>query len=59
MNKNIFVIPIDMNNRTVEDIAKDTAVKIIDITDKLIEKQKCPRRLRSEKISEYTKNMEN
>ncbi|MBO6113546.1 MAG: hypothetical protein J6P57_00665 [Lachnospiraceae bacterium] len=40
MNKNIFVIPIDMDNRTVEEIAKDAAVKIIDITDELIEKQK-------------------
>ena len=40
MNKNIFVIPIDMDNGTVEEIAKDAAVKIIDITDKLIEKQK-------------------
>lgn len=46
MNDNIFVIGIDMDNKSVEDIARETALKIIDITDKMVarqnaEKSKC------------------
>ena len=39
MNKNIqvgenmFVLPIDMNNRTVEDIAREAALRIVDVCD--------------------------
>lgn len=37
---NIFVIGLDMDNCTPEDIAKDAVLQIISITDKLIEEQK-------------------
>ena len=37
---NIFVIGLDMDNRLPEEIAKDAALQIAAITDRLIEKQK-------------------
>ena len=41
MNKNIqvgenmFVLPIDMDNRTVEDIAREAALRIVDVCDQV------------------------
>ena len=41
MNKNIqvrenmFVLPIDMDNRTVEDIAREAAIRIVDVCDQV------------------------
>ena len=40
VKKNIFVIGLDMENRSPEEIAKDAALQIAAITDRLIEKQK-------------------
>ena len=40
VKKNIFVIGLDMENRSPEEIAKDAAFQIAAITDRLIEKQK-------------------
>ena len=40
VKKNIFVIGLDMENRSPEEIAKDAALQIATITDRLIEKQK-------------------
>ena len=37
---NIFVIGLDMDNRSPEEIAKDAVLQIAAITDRLIEKQK-------------------
>lgn len=37
---NIFVIGLDMDNRSTEEIAKDAVLQIVAITDRLIEKQK-------------------
>lgn len=39
MNENIFVIGVDMENHLPEEIAKDAALQIAAITDKLIERQ--------------------
>lgn len=38
-NGNIYVIGLNMDNRKPEEIAKDAALQIIALTDKLIEKQ--------------------
>lgn len=38
--ENIFVIDLDMENQSVEDIAKSAAEQIIVLTDELMEKQK-------------------
>ena len=38
-NRNIFVINLNMDNRTPEEIAREAAIKIAEITDKLIEQQ--------------------
>jgi hypothetical protein len=40
MDENIFVVGVDMDNRSAEDIAKEATLKIAEITDQLIEKQK-------------------
>ena len=37
---NIFVINIDMESKTPEDIAREAALKIIEITDNLVETKK-------------------
>ena len=44
---NIFVIGLDMENRSSEEIAKDAAFQIAAITDSLIEKQKAETKSRS------------
>lgn len=38
MDENVYVIGVDMGNRSPEDIAKEMALKIADLTDQLIEK---------------------
>ena len=45
---NIFVIGLDMENRSPEEIAKDAALQIAAITDRLIEKQKAETKSRKE-----------
>lgn len=45
---NIFVIGLDMDNRSPEEIAKDAALQIVAITDRLIEKQKAETKSRKE-----------
>ena len=43
MNKerqSLYVVEIDMKNKSVEDIAREAALQIIGITDALIERQK-------------------
>lgn len=43
MNKeqqNLYVVEVDMENKSVEDIAREAALQIIGITDVLIERQK-------------------
>ncbi|MBO5472626.1 MAG: hypothetical protein J6A08_02380 [Lachnospiraceae bacterium] len=39
MNDNIFVIGVNMENRSAEDIAREAALKIIGITDQMVAKQ--------------------
>lgn len=38
-NHDIYVIGLDMENRAPEEIAKDAAIQIVDLFDKLVEKQ--------------------
>ena len=38
-NHDIYVIGLDMENRTPEEIAKDAALQIVDLFDKLVEKE--------------------
>ena len=40
MNSNIFVIGLDMDDKTPKDIAKAATNKIKELTDSLIDKQK-------------------
>jgi hypothetical protein len=44
MNNNIFVIGVDMENKSAEDIAKEAALKIIGITDQLIAKKEAEKK---------------
>lgn len=43
MNNNIYVLNVDMENRNVEDIAQDVAVKIVELFDKIIKEQEINR----------------
>lgn len=36
----VYVVEVDMNNKSAEDIAREAALQIIGITDVLIEQQK-------------------
>ena len=47
LKDNIFVIGLNMENRSPEEIAKDVALQIAAITDRLIEKQKAETKSRS------------
>lgn len=48
MNDNIFVIGVDMENRTAEDIVREAALKIIGITDQMVAKQKAEKKGKTE-----------
>ena len=37
--KNVYVIELDMKNKSVEDIAREAALQIAGITDALVEEQ--------------------
>lgn len=39
MNKNIFVVGLDMDNRTPEDIGREAALKVNDIVEGLIKEK--------------------
>lgn len=47
INKNIVVIPVDMGNRSVEDIAREMALKIIAATDSMAKQRKMEEKERS------------
>lgn len=38
--QNVYMLELDMKNKSVENIAKEAALQIIGITDALIERQK-------------------
>lgn len=38
--QNVYVVEVDMKNKSVEHIAREAALQIIEITDALIERQK-------------------
>ena len=38
--QNVYVVEVDMKEKSVEDIAREAALKIIAITDALIEREK-------------------
>ena len=39
-NQNIFVIKVDMENRSAEDIARDAAKQVGELFDRLVEERK-------------------
>lgn len=48
MDEKIYIIGVDMENRSAEDISREMALKIADLTDQLIEKQKLEKRQKEE-----------
>jgi hypothetical protein len=48
VNDNIFVIGVDMDNKSAEDIAREAALKIIGITDQLVVKQEAEKKEKTE-----------
>lgn len=68
MGENTFVIPLDMVNRTVEDIAREAALRIIDVCDQVAKQRGINTKDDSEKLekqenynektSKYSENME-
>lgn len=49
MKDNIFVIGVDMENRSPKEIARDAALQIIEITDRLVEKQNIEKERKKDK----------
>ncbi len=35
LNKSIFVIPVDMENKSIDEIAKEATIKIIDVVEQV------------------------
>lgn len=52
MGKNIFVLPIDMDNRSVEDIAREAALRINDVCDQVAKQRGIDIKKDSEKQGE-------
>lgn len=46
--QNVYVLEVDMKNKSVEDIAWEAALQIIGMTDALIERQKQAETVRKE-----------
>lgn len=46
-NPNMFVVGVDMNNRLVEDIARDAAMQIIGLFDALVAEQEAKKEKQS------------
>lgn len=47
--QNVYVVEMDMKEKSVENIAKEVALQIIGITDELIEQQKQFKEAKKEK----------
>ena len=52
-NQRLFVIGVDMENRSAEDIARDAAQQIAKITDALIAKQNQEREIKKKMLRKY------
>ena len=48
VSENAFVLPIDMENRSVEDIARDAAASIIDLCDQVGRQREAEKKAREE-----------
>ena len=46
-NPNMFVVGVDMENRSVEDIARDAAMQIIELFDALVAEQEAQKKTKS------------
>ena len=50
MGENTFVIPLDMDNRTVEEIAREAALRVIDVCDQVAKQRGINTKDDSEKL---------
>ncbi|MBE5863427.1 MAG: hypothetical protein E7295_11335 [Lachnospiraceae bacterium] len=47
IGKDIVVIPVNMENRSIEDIAREAALRIIEATDSMAKQRKMEKKERS------------
>ena len=48
VGENMFVLPVDMENRSVEDIARDAVASIMDVCDQVGKQREAERKAREE-----------
>ena len=48
VRENVFVLPVDMENRSVEDIARDAVASIMDVCDQVGKQREAERKTREE-----------
>ena len=48
VRENMFVLPVDMENRSVEDIARDAVASIMDVCDQVGKQREAERKAREE-----------
>ena len=49
VGENVYVLPIDMENRSVEDIAREAALRIIDVCDQVGKQRESEKKTKEEK----------
>ena len=49
VRENVFVLPVDMENRPVEDIARDAVASIMKVCDQVGKQREAERKAREEK----------
>lgn len=52
VGENMFVIPVDMENRPVEDIAMDAVTSILEVCDQVAKQREAEKKAREEVTNE-------
>lgn len=50
MGENLFVLPIDMDNRSVEDIAREAVLRINDVCDQVAKQREAEKKAKEEEM---------
>ena len=50
--ENMFVLPVDMENRSVEDIARDAVTSILEVCEQVERQREAEKKAREEKNNE-------
>jgi len=50
MGENLFVLPIDMDNRSVEDIAREAVLRINEVCDQVAKQREAEKKAKEEEM---------